>query len=1187
MERGRCSAFARNFERKKIVFRQINYIVKPSDRFGLYGADASVRPCRSINYKQPKSLANVKKIIKMTKKFKVYRSSAGSGKTFTLTKEYLKLLFLCPANEQFSADYYKNILAVTFTNEAANEMKHRIVKALSAISNLKDEDKYELLNIILKEIAEEYPEKTLTRRDLILRSQKIYERLLHFYSDFAVSTIDSFNNRLVRSFTKDLDLPYNYEIEMDSVAVLENATLALLNKAGDRGDAYLTKTLLDFAKRNAENSKDWNIEKALQDFGLHLFKEDSKKLIAELEFLSKADFTNIRNTLFGFRNNILSKLKKNAEKAMQLIENEKLSEKHFYYGIKGIYGYFQRSCSLDKIEISQNTNSFIAKTMNDDKWYASKIGISNENAIDKIKGELAEIFEEMETTKAENRNNFIIVDLLLPNIYLLSTISEMDKEVKKQMTEENKVHISEFNEKINKIIEKEPVPYIYERLGEKFKHILIDEFQDTSQMQWHNLIPLISNSLDFNLQNLIVGDAKQAIYRWRGGNSELIVRLPDVPTASEESPILDHIPTFERHYQAENLQTNWRSRENIISFNNLFFKSITDQFGKEFPDLRAYYAEIEQEKNKKKGGQVDMIFFENQKTAEHSNHSEESEEQNVKDEDQAEGDYSQQTFNKIYEIVQDLVQNKGFMYKDMAILTRLNSNASFLAEQFLQKQIQVISSESLLLSSSPKVNFIVNFLRIMAQPLNPMVKAELIYFVYKHFNEELEKKDLVINAILHEEVSQIANEPFFSKFLMFLKQKTAVRLNFRALQYLSMYEIAEELIRLFRLNENNSQQIYLQKLLDVLLDFGLKQSNNLLDFIEYWDKKSKSISVSSPKTGNAIQIMTLHKSKGLQFPVVFVPFADWGLKPRPNSKLWLSWENDLVPNLKTILLPVNEKLTETIFAEDFVKEQEKTFIDSINMLYVALTRPEDRLYILGKWNDKLKDNSKRVSELLQRYADNFVNPKDRLEIGNCKHFKIYDDPDFVKKSVEQNEIGMILPVFLSTESRDKIRMRRNDLKNTDKRLTVEDLHRSKQQGLLMHYAFEKIRYQSDLPKALRRLLNEGWILEKDVENIKANMIKIMDLPEIKPYFLPKNNRKVRNEMEVLVKIGEKMLAQRPDRVVIDQKEVTIIDYKTGTKLETHEKQINRYGQYFESMGFEKINKFLVYTEKIEVLEIKN
>ncbi len=543
--------------------------------------------------------------------FKIYRSSAGSGKTFTLAKEYLKIALVAPSLETFQPNYYRHILAVTFTNDAASEMKERIMGYLSGFAKQQPDEGMKA--VLLDEIQTDFPQLEFDEAKLFARAKLTHEHLLHNYSDFSVSTIDSFNNRVVQSFKKDLELPYNYEIELDTADLREEASDKLQNRIRAGKENSLNDLLLEFAFNKADEGKNWYIDDDLQGFARNLFDEEKQEVVAQLAQLTPKDFKKAKNDLFDYLRKVEDEVKSLGKQAMDLMVQHQVDLDSFAYGVRsGIGTYFRKMSELKEPLHRLEPNSYAWAAVEKNKWTKAKIDATQKSAIEFISGDLARIFETIEAVKERELASYIIAYSLRNNIYLLATITELNKHLQEIKEERSLVHISEFNRKINEIVEEEPVPYIYERMGERYMHILIDEFQDTSQMQWHNLIPLVANALGFDMQNLVVGDAKQAIYRWRGGKSEMLVKLPDVPTASPDSMVAEQAMIFPSQVNFNVLETNYRSRANIIRFNNSFFENCRDWLKPLYPELEEYYGEVAQNPNKKDGGHVQIDFMEKQ-----------------------------------------------------------------------------------------------------------------------------------------------------------------------------------------------------------------------------------------------------------------------------------------------------------------------------------------------------------------------------------------------------------------------------------------------------------------------------------------------------------------------------------------------------------------------------------------------
>ncbi|MBX2841328.1 MAG: UvrD-helicase domain-containing protein [Flammeovirgaceae bacterium] len=1122
--------------------------------------------------------------------FKIYKSSAGSGKTFTLTKEYLKLALVAPGMlPNFKPIYFRSILAVTFTNDAANEMKERIMDHLSEIAHLNPGEEQPMLALILSEIPEEYPEVKLSREQVIERAARVHETLLHNYADFSVSTIDAFNNRIVQSFKKDLNLPFNYEVELETDDLLDESTDNLQDEVGAGLDKALSDLIVEFALNKADSNNSWYIDEDLKSFGQNIFNEEKYESIQNLQDLTPRDFQKIKNDLFAYLKKVENQVSAVAEKAYFSIIDQGLNATHFYYSGKGIFAYFENHFKIKKKINELDPNSYVLKTINEDKWYGSKAQAFEKNVIDSVIDELIAAFHEIEGIKTREMANYMIAYSLRKNIYLLATINELDKKIKEIKADKNLVHISDFNRKINLIVEEEPVPYIYERLGERYNHILIDEFQDTSKMQWHNLIPLMVNALGKGSMTLIVGDAKQAIYRWRGGKSEMLVKLPDLPTAAVTSPLKREAAVFKRQSLIQSLNTNYRSKDNVIHFNNGIFTALRESLIDTFPEVGEFYNEVFQECSGKSGGHVEVEFVEKALPK---------------------PSFELLNYAKTLEIIQHVTKDLNYDLSDVAILTRNNGHGAFLAEKLIDDQIPVISSESLLLHNAPEVKFLVDFLRIIHHPTNPTLKADLLLYLSKHY-EKLGESFEKIDGARYKEIAEVAKEINLLEFTKLIKEYFNTELYMKSLQFLSIYEITEELIRTFRLNELEKSQIYIQKFLDVVLKFSIKKGNNLLDFLEYWDKKEGKLSISTPKEGNAVRIMSIHKSKGLQFPIVIIPFANWGLQPKPGTTMWRNWNTDkLSKALPSVILTVGKDLERTEFKEDYHQELEATFLDGFNLMYVAFTRAEEKLFMISQ--DSAKPEAlKSIADLLCNYKMlqkgemistneeiTIENQKGESSLVNIEKVVFYKDekPEKVRKAsknTDETELSsqqiLRLEKFYHTESRDKIRMRKSSDRDLEKDISIHDMYSARKQGILLHYAFEKIKYNTDIEKAIATLITEGLINETEQDKIRKSLSAVMKIPEIKRYYDPEAGVKIKNEKELILgtKKGKGLQSLRPDRIVRDGKELVIIDYKTGGEdPKKYGKQIRKYARVFKDMGYQDIKMFIVYTELLKASEVK-
>ncbi|MDW7692827.1 UvrD-helicase domain-containing protein [Flammeovirgaceae bacterium SG7u.111] len=1119
-------------------------------------------------------------------KFKVYRSSAGSGKTFTLTKEYLKLVLAPPFLQGgFSPFYYRNILAVTFTNDAANEMKERILSKLEDFAKLPPEAEDDMLNMILGEFQTEKPELGLTKAVLVGRAKAAYENLIHNYSDFAVSTIDAFNNRVVQSFKKDLQLPFNFEIELDTSDLLDEAIDLLHDKIGkDEEDKGLGELLVGFSLQKADDESSWFIDKELKDFGQETFKEEQKLLLEKLGNLQSEDFLKLRKNINEAISSFEKKVNDIAEKALQLIQDKNLTAKDFYYTSKGIVGHFSKlKGSLAKTNLAPN--SYVQKTIDEDKWYGSKITPATEDIIDSISGELMSYYEGLEMLRVKEWGNYLIAQKLRKNIYLLGTANELGKLLEKLKIEKNIVHISDFNNRINTIVEEEPVPYIYERIGERFRHILIDEFQDTSQMQWHNLIPLLANSLGNDMETLVVGDAKQAIYRWRGGKADMLVNLPEVPTIGEDSALRLEAQIFKEQQNILSLNTNYRSKDNVINFNNSFYSKLRNYLSSKIAGVAAYYQEVEQNTVGKTGGEVQITFIEDRRKKEVLNEA---------------------NFQLTLQAIEQL-QKESYELADITILTRNNGDGVFLAEKLIEQGIPVVSKESLLVKNAESVKFLVSMLDVLRLPENPLAKMDAFLFLDWYQKLKSENPKTILSGEVLEEISPTLVLNDIIKFLELINKHFGFEVKGKSLQYLNVYEICEELVRVFHLQLFDEEQVYLQKFLDFTLGYTQKRNGNAADFLEHWERKNHALSIAPPQTGNAVRIMTIHKSKGLQFPVVIMPFADWSAKAKGN--IWKNNEgSEFMKELSSYFLSINEDLQHTSLAEDYNSETSASFIDAFNMLYVATTRAVEKLFIFTKdlSAKKKKDGIDipiSASELiymyraLERPLDDQLVPLE-LEVSPeggeatqlvCSRWKVFEDKATREKQKAKKEQAFFeLGKTIHTEARDKIRMRRISLQNSDEELGIAAFFISKKKtGILMHRAFEWVKYAEDLDRSIQALVNEGLISQEEVGEIKEQMERAIAVPEINPYFQKGSGYEVLNEQDLLLNFDGKSLSTlRPDRLMIKGKEAVLIDYKTGMEdIQKHSKQINQYAAVLQKAGYSVKKKYILYTDAPKAVEV--
>ncbi len=1066
--------------------------------------------------------------------FAVYKSSAGSGKTHTLVKEYIRLVIENP-------EKYRNVLAITFTNKAANEMKSRILLYLKTLSQFPVSTEKPLIADVLKDICAKsgFTEQQVSRNAAVSLSL-----ILHNYSNFAVSTIDSFVHRLVRSFARDLRLPVNFDVELDSDKLITKSIGLLISKVGT--DESLTKALVQFVESKMDDERSWNIEMQLKNFTASLLKEDSFTAIKKLESLETDDFFEINSKLIKIIKIFENKIQSIASEAVKCISDKGIEPGAFFQGNKGISGYFEKLAVLNFEKITPN--SFVVTTINDNKWYGGKASFSDKQAIDEISGQLTDCYSQIQNAVVQDFSKYQLCKLIIQNIYPIAVLNAIQKVMDEFRENENIVHISEFNKRIAEIVGSEPVPFIYERIGEKYKHFLVDEFQDTSLLQWQNLLPLLENSLGNNNFNMIVGDGKQAIYRWRNGEVEQFARLPEIFPPATDPVILNRELLLKSHYSGFVLEKNYRSKAEIIRFNNEFFN-----FSRQFLDdsFKNIYDSVEQKFDEKNnGGYVRLEFLDKNEFE--------------KDE------ILEAELEKIRKIiVEDLAD---FEHRDIAVLTRKNEEGSAVAKHLLQNGINVVSSEVLKLTSSREVSFLIALLSFINDPKEKLPVSLILNYLtdtkkiaFANLNEAFEACAELSRGDAQKQIVLPLEE---------LIRKNGINFFISKLKPFTLFETVAELINIFAIDPAQNDP-FVQFFMDIILEFTARFNEGITEFLTFWDDTRKNQSIIVPEGINAVRIMTIHKAKGLEFPVVIYPFANNASKTGLDST-WIDLDFEEIPELKTALVKYSKALENTNYSDLYLKEKNKSFLDTLNLLYVTMTRPTQRLFIITR--DKTKEKDWQYSAMFKDNADLFHDFltakglwKDDQKIYSFGNLPIVSKTKNNEETI--SEIKAETPVEVGNW-RQKITISSSAPAIWD----VENPDRNREYGNLMHLILSKIITSSDLPKILDEAVNEGLLQEQLKIPLNEKLARIIQKPEISKYFT--EGIEVKNEQDILTSGGK---TSRPDRIVFDGDKAAILDYKTGHEKEFHIRQLQDYANILFDMGYQKIEKYLVYLEDEKVV----
>ncbi|HEX9980570.1 MAG TPA: UvrD-helicase domain-containing protein [Flavobacterium sp.] len=1040
--------------------------------------------------------------------FTVYDASAGSGKTYTLVKEYLKIIIAAD-----KPDAYRNILAITFTNKAVHEMKSRIVENLMAFTS---NDPSAKVAALMQEISDE---TDLDIHTVTNKSRQIIRHIIHNYAAFDISTIDKFTHRVIRAFAHDLNLPITFEVSVDTENLLAEAVDSLIAQAGE--DETLTKLLVDFTIEKTDDDKSWDISREILETGRLILNENNRSEIAHFTDKSIEEFVSIKKRLQEECRALEEQSVALANEALTLIESHGIEFKSFYSGY--IPNHFRK---LSAGDIIKNISHYKYLEEIECKRCAAKTPQAQKDLVDKVADQLLEKLRKIN----DIAERYMFYMAFLKNLTPLSLLNTVSAELSKIQQEQNILSIAEFNKLIYEQIQNQPAPFIYERMGERYRHFFIDEFQDTSEMQWQNLIPLINNATSSEELTgergslMIVGDPKQSIYRWRGGKAEQFIALGK-----------DLNPFNNPEKEVIRLEKNFRSHSQVIDFNNAFFRMLSEEFQHEiYRDL--YENHSHQQTNSKTGGYVSISFI-----------------PPVQEEAEESTDKASLYVQAVLKTVKD-VRAKGFSYSDIVILTRKREHGTLVANYLATNGIRVLSSETLMIDSSKEVKFLVSLLRFLKNAADPEPKALMLLYIAEQRNK------FPVHDFIAEGLS-ITAEADFQTWL----NHAGIDISFESMRRKSIYEAVETAIS--RFIGNSGSNAYIQYFLDIVLERDVKGQSAIADFLDYWDKNCGKFSIPVPESTNGIRIMTIHKSKGLEFPVVIFPFAEEDYGRKPKDKLWLD-SNSEIFGLPRVLID-NSSAVENFgdnATECYRQKKEEELLDNVNVLYVALTRAEEQLYIISSMNLTKKGTppANSTSGFLIKYLE-----------GQ----RIFDERqlEYVFGSPQRASIaGKTLRETLLIEAMNnvidpqtiKIAKKESLMWGTRQQEAIE-------YGNVVHEILSFVKTENDIPMAVARAIEDGLITLQQREMITQTLAEIVTDSTLADFF--SDSVKVLTEQVIISKDGPLL---KPDRMVLcNHNEVLLLDYKTGSHQPKYISQMETYQQAIERMGYSVTRKVLVYIGK--------
>ncbi|MBF1460228.1 MAG: UvrD-helicase domain-containing protein [Prevotella pallens] len=1106
----------------------------------------------------------------------VYRASAGSGKTFTLAVEYISLLVKDPEN-------YQHILAVTFTNKATQEMKMRILSQLYGIANsLQSSQQY----------FNKVKEKT-NMPDAVIRNnaRAALTLLIHRYNNFRILTIDAFFQQVLRNLAHELGQTANLRVDLNNEEITEKAVDQMIESL-EKGQPVL-QWISTYINNSIEDDNGWNIIGKIKTFGTNIFKDFYKAHEANLkEQLSNADdFKVYETTLRKRRNDIRKTFNSKARSILNEIKNANLDIPSNYRS--GLYKYLTDS-AIAPLTNKPLKAGVLKANESPQNWTSSKCTKADKQQIQTLAAEvLSAQLSELIAYNNDNWNEFQSIQLTLSHLSELRLLHAIADAVDNLTKDTNRFMLSNTQALLKELIADSDTPFIFERIGARLKHVMIDEFQDTSTIQWQNFQVLLANCMAQELsQNLIVGDIKQSVYRWRQG----------------DWGILNNIEKSFAHQKIrlETLDYNYRSEKRIIDFNNAFWEQCVANTAKEVAQDDAEKAEIVQKA-------YEDVAQKTHKTTENGF---------VKISLYPSKVMKEAVLEELIETIKELFNNGygGKNQSKIAILVRSKSNIQDIVNALLQSfgnEINIVSDEAFRLDASLSVNIIVSAMHLLTHPDDVLTRGKLV----KLYNQEVLKKPLTDTDLLvsinesnnidtknidKKERRKLATEQQMAKLNSQLPPEYVA--NRELLLGLPIVDLVDKLFMLFGLDQLEGQSSYICTLYDTLNDFLKDHTADIDDFINEWENSLSSKTIQSDEI-EGIRIMTIHKSKGLEFDNVIIPFCNWEMEKK--GTLWCETKNKPAPYNKLPLLPIDfsrDKLIGTVFEDDYKEEHFQNIVDNLNLLYVAFTRASKNLFVFGLRQGKTTlDNIakgtppgnrsyaielalKQVSEQLQDSSLSFpddIGSEIHFEYGTLvpetheKEHAVADNPFLIKPDKHIVSIATYPQAATFKQSNKSIEF----VKGED--VDPSDRTRYIKIGNVLHQLFSTIYTTADIPTRLNELEQQGIIYNDEITSaqLRTRIEDAITNPQVQEWF--SKRWQLYNECTILEynKDTNEMEEHRPDRVMTDGKEFVVVDFKFGKEREEYKKQVQQYMEILIRMGHKKVSGYLWYVVKNNVVEV--
>lgn len=1070
----------------------------------------------------------------------VYKASAGSGKTYTLSIEYIKLLIIQP-------QCYRKILAVTFTNKATEEMKIRILSQLYGIWKLLP-DSRNYIDRITKDL--DISESIASKQAGIA-----LHNIIHDYSYFRIETIDSFFQGVLNNLARELDLTANLRVELNDYQIEQYAVDKLIEELHKKDE--LLKWILSYVKENIEDNKNWNVIGKIKKFGENIFRDYYKANSSRLNEVlqDKEKLHRFIDSLKTIRQRMKNAMKEQCERFNSIMSSSGIEINDLAYGKSGACGYFI------KLSESQFDGSILTKRVQSvidspDKWLKKGGKDKSRQSLleNAVNNKLWPLLVETERLRSDLWKPYKSAELTLQHINQLRLLNSIENKVKELNADVNRFLLSDTQFLLHSLINDSDSPFIFEKIGTQLEYVMIDEFQDTSTIQWSNFKILLEECMSRSSEgNLIVGDVKQSIYRWRSGDWRLLNNI--------ESQFTD----AERRMSIKTLDTNYRSSRRIIEFNNIFFNTAAkieydNQYNESADDRLARqlawaYSDVAQkipEKTKDEGF-VDVELLPRE-------------------------DYQEKTLLRIKEIIDDLI-SKDVPQNRIAIIVRSNINAQLIAEYFSQNvgYIKIVSEDAFKIESSVAVNIIINAMRLLVNPDNDIAKAYLV----KAYRNKIQHKEITDDAYAGTHMSDEESLP-----ADFVDQRTHLLTK-------SLYDIVEHIFISFRLHELNEESAYICTFYDLLRNFIKDNTPDLDAFIEEWENSIHDKTIQANEI-DGVRLITIHKSKGLEFDNVIIPFCDW--KVNDSGTIWCYPQEAPFNTLPVIPIDYSPKqMKGTIYENDYLNEYLQNTVDNLNLLYVAFTRASDNLFVIGKRNSPQLRSfiiEKSLAAVAEHLPDSSYECDDDSSSPTTFHYGKTCIPK--RNDVRESSRNVFMQPVLQTETDIDTYICKAEFRQSNKSRDFiegdDDDSRKRyiRLGSVLHKLFSTINTADDIDNALLRMEYEGMTYDcgMTVDEIRKLLTQRLSSTQVAEWF--SGRWKLFNECTILSYDEEKQatVSHRPDRVMTDGRQMIIVDFKFGNPKPEYNRQVREYITLVSQMGYKNVKGYLWFVYSNKIVEVK-